>query len=316
MNSVPIGLGISLPQKCIKNNELPKELNTSDEWIVQRTGISQRYIASEGETTASLATQAALKALEHAKISPQEIDLIVLGTVTGDYTFPSTATIVQKNLGITQGAAFDIAAACSGFVYALDVADSYIKLGKTKCALVIGSETFSKIVNWSDRSSCVLFGDGAGAMVLQAQENTDRGIKYSNICSDGGYLNHLITTGGVSTTQNAGFIKMNGQEVFKFAVEKFNESLNKLLKDNNMTIDDVDLLVPHQANSRIIHKLIAISGIEEKKVLINIDKYANTSAASIPLALNEVKDAFFSMGNIVLLSMGAGFTWGSVLIRL
>jgi 3-oxoacyl-[acyl-carrier-protein] synthase-3 len=316
MNSIPIGLGISLPKKCIKNCELPPELNTSDEWIVQRTGISQRHIASPGETTASLATEAALSALEHAGISSKEIDLIVLGTATGDYTFPSTATIVQKNLGITQGAAFDVNAACSGFVYALDIADSYIKLGKTKCALVIGSETFSRIVDWSDRSSCVLFGDGAGALIIQAQENTDRGIKYCKIYSDGNHLNHLITTGGVSTTQNAGFVKMNGQEVFKFAVEKLSESLNKLLKDNDMTIDDIDLLVPHQANSRIIQKLIAISGIEEKKVLINIDKYANTSAASIPLALNEVKSSFLSGGNVVLLSMGAGFTWGSVLMRL
>jgi 3-oxoacyl-[acyl-carrier-protein] synthase-3 len=316
MNSVPIGLGISLPKKCIKNSELPKELNTSAEWISQRTGIHQRYVVSGEETTASLATEAARNALNHAKISPNDIDLIVLGTVTGDYTFPSTATIVQKNLGITHGVAFDVNAACSGFIYALDIANSYIKLKKSKCALVIGADTFSKILDWSDRSSCVLFGDGAGAVVLQAQENTDRGLKYCNIYSDGSYADYLITSGGVSTTQNAGFVKMHGQEVFKFAIEKFNESLSQLLEDNNMTVNDVDLLVPHQANSRIIKKLVEISGIEEKKVLINIDKYANTSAASIPLALNEVKDSIFSKGNVVLLSMGAGFTWGSALIRL
>jgi 3-oxoacyl-[acyl-carrier-protein] synthase-3 len=315
MNSVPIGLGIALPQKCVANSELPKELDTTDEWIVSRTGIRSRHIAEE-ETTASLAVEAARAALDQAKISPEEVDLIIVGTVTGDYTFPSTAAIVQRDLKVSGGVAFDVSAACSGFVFALDVADSYIKLGKAKCAVVIGAETFSKIVDWSDRSSCVLFGDGAGALVLQAQENTDRGIKYCKIYSDGNYAESLITTGGVSTTQNAGFVKMNGREVFKFAVEKFAESFDELLRDNGMSVGDIDLLVPHQANSRIIKKLIEISGIDEKKVLINIDKYANTSAASIPLALSEAKDAPFSGGNVALLSMGAGFTWGSALIRL
>jgi 3-oxoacyl-[acyl-carrier-protein] synthase-3 len=315
MNSVPIGLGIAAPKKCIANAELPRELDTSDEWIASRTGIRQRYIAEE-ETTASLATEAVLNALDCAKISPKDVDLLVLGTVTGDYTFPSTATIVQRNIGMTGGVAFDVSAACSGFVFALDIADSYIKLGKAKCAVVVGAETFSRIVDWSDRSACVLFGDGAGALVLQAQENTNRGVKYCKIRSDGNYADYLITTGGVSTTKNSGFVKMSGREVFKFAVEKFKESLDELLKDNEITIDDVDLLVPHQANLRIIKKLMEVSGIDEKKVLINIDKYANTSAASIPLALNEAKDSIFSRGNIVLLSMGAGFTWGSCLIKL
>jgi 3-oxoacyl-[acyl-carrier-protein] synthase-3 len=315
MNSALIGLGMALPQRCVKNADLSPELNTSDAWISQRTGIRQRYIA-EGETTASLAAEAARDALNHAGITANEVDLIVVGTVTGDYTFPSTATIVQRNLGISRGVAFDVSAACSGFVYALDVADAYIKLGKARCALVIGADTFSKVVDWSDRSTCVLFGDGAGAAVLQASENADRGIISSKIYSDGNYADYLITTGGVSTTQNAGFTKMSGQEVFKFAVEKFNESLNELLKNNHMTIDDVDLLAPHQANLRIIKKLIEISGIEEKKVLINIDKYANTSSASIPLALADARDRVFSGGNVVLLSMGAGFTWGYALIRL
>ena len=315
MNSVPIGLGVALPRKCLSNNDLPDELDTTDEWIVQRTGIRQRYLA-ETETTVSLATDAARNALNHANLSPEKIDLIIVGTVTGDYTFPSTATLVQSNLNIVKGAAFDVNAVCSGFIFALDVADSYIKLGKAKCALVIGAETFSRILNWSDRSSCVLFGDGAGALVLQAQKYTDRGIISSQIYSDGSYADYLITTGGVSTTGNSGFVKMYGREVFKFAVEKFNESLNELLKNNNMTVRDVDLLVPHQANARIIRKLVESSGIEEEKVLVNIDKYANTSAASIPLALNDRKDEFFSGGNTVLLSMGAGFTWGSMLIRL
>jgi 3-oxoacyl-[acyl-carrier-protein] synthase-3 len=315
MNSVPIGLGIALPKKCVKNADLPQKLDTSDAWISQRTGIRQRYVAEE-ETTASLAAEAANNAMNHAGISPEDVDLIIVGTVTGDYTFPSTAAIVQKKLGISRGVAFDVSAACSGFVYALDVADSYLKLGKAKCALVIGADTFSKVVDWSDRSTCVLFGDGAGATVLQAQENTKRGIISSKIYSDGNYADCLITTGGVSTTQNSGFTKMRGREVFKFAVDKFNESLNELLKNNHMTIKDVDFLAPHQANLRIIKKLIETSGIEEKKVLINIDKYANTSSASIPLALYDAKDTIFSGGNVVLLSMGAGFTWGYALIRL
>jgi 3-oxoacyl-[acyl-carrier-protein] synthase-3 len=315
MNSVPIGLGIATPKKCLKNNDFPPGLATSDEWITQRTGIQQRYVA-EDETTATLATVAARNALDHAGISPEEIDLIVLGTVTGDYTFPATAVVVQKNLNITKGVAFDVNAACSGFIFALDVADAYLKQGKAACALVIGSDTFSKILDWTDRSSCVLFGDGAGALVLQAQKNTDRGIISSQIYSDGSHMDHLITTGGVSTTGNSGVVKMSGQEVFKFAVEKFSESLSELLKNNSMTIDDVDLLIPHQANARIIHKLMESFGIEKERVSINIDKYANTSAASVPLALHERKDVFFSGGNTVLLSVGAGFTWGSILIRL
>ncbi|MDR2781122.1 MAG: ketoacyl-ACP synthase III [Holosporaceae bacterium] len=315
MNAVPIGFGVALPKKCVKNSDLPKDLETSDEWIISRTGICQRYIA-ENETTASLASEAAHNALKYANISKDEVDLIVVGTVTGDYTFPSSAAVVQKNLGISRGVAFDVNAACSGFIFALDVANSYIKLGKAKCAIVIGAETFSRIVDWSDRSSCVLFGDGAGAMVLQAQEDTDRGIKSCKIYSDGNYADCLFTSGGVSTTQNAGFVKMRGREVFKFAVEKFHELLNDLLHENHMNVNDIDLLVPHQANSRIIQKFIELSGIEEKKVLINIDKYANTSAASIPLAINDVGARFFSGGNVVLLSMGAGFTWGSALIKL
>lgn len=313
MNSVVIGVGASLPKKCVTNFDLAERLDTSDEWISSRTGIKQRYIA-EGETTASLATEAAVRAMEHAEISVEDVDLIIVGTVTGDYTFPSTATLVQKNLQC-KGVAFDVSAACSGFLYALNVADSFIKLGKSKCALVIGAETFSRIVDWKDRSTCVLFGDGAGAVVLKAVENTDCGVKYCKIYSDGGYADCLVTSGGVSTNKSTGFVQMKGREVFRFAVEKFSESLNTLLQDNDMTIDDVDLIIPHQANLRIINKLVEMTGIAEEKVLVTIDKHANTSAASIPLALNEFKDEVFSKNNVVLLSMGAGFTWGSALIK-
>lgn len=315
MNAVVVGIGASLPKRCMTNFDFSSDLCTSDEWISKRTGIKQRYIVSESETTASLATAAAVDALKHAKLTEDKIDLIIVGTVTGDYTFPSVATIVQRNLGITRGFAFDVSAACSGFIYALDIANLYIRSGRAKCALVIGAETFSRILDWHDRSSCVLFGDGAGAVVLQAQDTTDIGIQYCSIHSDGKYVDTLRTTGGVSTTSSSGTILMDGRSVFKFAVEIFTDSLKKLLEDNKMTIDDVDLLIPHQANYRIINKLIENSGIEENKVVITVDKQANTSAATIPLAMNTVRDIIFTKKNVVLLSMGAGFTWGSTLIR-
>ncbi|MCR4555781.1 MAG: ketoacyl-ACP synthase III [Alphaproteobacteria bacterium] len=317
MKSVVVGFGGALPQKCIKNDELPASLNTSDEWISQRTGIKQRYVISEGETTSTLATKAAKDALNFAKVSPNDIDLIVVGTTTGDYTFPATACVVQKNLNITNGCpAFDVSAACSGFIYALDVADSFIKTGRAKHALVIGADSFSKILDWSDRASCVLFGDGAGAVVLKAEEGTNKGIQYCKIYSDGSCTDFLITSGGVATTQNAGVVTMKGREVFKFAVEKFCDSFYELLEQNKLTIDDIDLIVPHQANVRIINKLIDVLKIDSKKVVVTIDKHSNTSAATIPLALNEIKDTISTNKNIVLLSMGAGFTWGAALIRM
>ncbi|MBO7453960.1 MAG: ketoacyl-ACP synthase III [Alphaproteobacteria bacterium] len=317
MKSVVVGFGGALPQKCIKNDELPASLNTSDEWISQRTGIKQRYVISEGETTSTLATKAAKDALDFAKVSPNDIDLIVVGTTTGDYTFPATACVVQKNLNITNGCpAFDVSAACSGFIYALDVADSFIKTGRAKHALVIGADSFSKILDWSDRASCVLFGDGAGAVVLKAEESTNKGIQYCKIYSDGSCTDFLITSGGVATTQNAGVVTMKGREVFKFAVEKFCDSFYELLEQNKLTIDDIDLIVPHQANVRIINKLIDVLKIDSKKVVVTIDKHSNTSAATIPLALNEIKDTISTNKNIVLLSMGAGFTWGAALIRM
>ncbi|MBO6055811.1 MAG: ketoacyl-ACP synthase III [Alphaproteobacteria bacterium] len=317
MKSVVVGFGGALPQKCIKNDELPASLNTSDEWISQRTGIKQRYVIGEGESTSTLATKAAKEALDFAKVSPNDIDLIVVGTTTGDYTFPATACVVQKNLNITNGCpSFDVSAACSGFIYALDVADSFIRTRKAKHALVIGADSFSKILDWNDRASCVLFGDGAGAVVLKAEENTDKGVQYCKIYSDGSYTDFLITSGGVATTQASGVVTMKGREVFKFAVEKFCDSFHELLEQNNLTIDDIDLVVPHQANVRIINKLIDVLKIDSKKVVVTIDKHSNTSAATIPLALNEIKDTISTNKNIVLLSMGAGFTWGAALIRM
>lgn len=317
MKSVVVGFGGALPQRCIKNDELPASLNTSDEWISQRTGIKQRYVIGEGESTSSLATEAAKEALDCAKVSPSDVDLIVVGTTTGDYTFPATACIVQRNLGIANGCpAFDVSAACSGFVYSLDVADSFIRTGKSKCALVVGADSFSKILDWNDRSSCVLFGDGAGAVVLKAEESTNKGIQYCKIYADGSYADYLVTSGGVSTTQNAGVVTMKGREVFKFAVEKFKESFQELLEKNNLKIEDVDFVVPHQANIRIINKLIDVLKIDPKKVVVTIDKHSNTSAATIPLALNEIKNELGSGKNVVLLSMGAGFTWGAALVRI
>ncbi len=317
MKSVIVGFGGALPQKCIKNDELPESLDTSDEWISQRTGIKQRYVIGENESTSTLATVAAKDALAYAGISPNDIDLIIVGTTTGDYTFPATACVVQKSLGITNGCpAFDMSAACSGFVYSLDVADSFIKAGRAKYALVIGADCFSKILNWNDRSSCVLFGDGAGAVVLKAEDRTDKGIQYCKIHSDGSYVDYLVTNGGISTTQTAGVVTMKGREVFKFAVEKFCESFRELLEKNNLTIEDIDLIVPHQANVRIINKLIDILKIDPKKVVVTIDKHSNTSAATIPLALNEVKDKIGLNKKVVLLSMGAGFTWGAALINM
>lgn len=315
MNSVITGFGAALPKKYVLNSELPADLNTSDEWITRRTGIKQRYIASESETTASLATEAAKEAIYDAKISPNDIDLVIVATTTSDLTFPATATLVQRNLGIHQGAAFDVSAACSGFIYALDIADSYIKCGKFKCTLIIGAETFSRIVDWKDRSTCVLFGDGAGAIVVQGQHNTNLGVKYCRIYSDGKFVDQLKTSGGISTTQSVGFAQMEGREIFRFAVEKFNESLKQLLLDNNLSIDDIDLIIPHQANSRILEKISEDFCIPKEKVIITVNKHANTSAASIPLALHEVKKDLITKKNVVLLSMGAGFTWGSALIR-
>lgn len=341
ISAAMVGFGAALPQKCVSNDDLPADLDTSDEWISRRTGIKQRYIADEskGETTASLATAAAREAMEDAGVSPEDVDLIIVATTTGDYTFPATATIVQRDLGIKQGVAFDISAACSGFVYGLDIVDSFMKCGKSKCAILIGSETFSKVVDWHDRSTCVLFGDGAGAVVIRAVDaasshapshasshapshaslhspspSSDFGVRYCRIHSDGTFVDQLKTSGGISTTRTVGMAEMDGREVFRFAVEKFSESLRQLLADNNLSIDDVDIIVPHQANSRIIDKLREDSGIAPEKMVVTVSKHANTSAASIPLALHEVREKLRGKRNVVLLSMGAGFTWGAALM--
>lgn len=315
MNSVIVGFGAALPKKCVLNTELPPHLDTSDEWITRRTGIKQRYVA-EAETTASLATSAGREALAHAKVSADDIDLVVVATATGDYTFPATATIVQRDLGITHGAAFDVSAACSGFIYALDIVDAYLKSGRCKCALVIGAETFSRVVDWHDRSTCVLFGDGAGAVVVQAKEdNAEIGLRYIRTGSVGEHVDKLRTSGGVSTTQTAGYTQMDGRAVFRFAVEKMTEAFKQLLIDNNLSVEDINLLIPHQANARIIEKIIEETGIDSERVVVTLGKHANTSAASIPLALNEIKNEIFSKKNVVLLSIGAGFTWGAALIR-
>lgn len=315
MKSVVVGIGASLPDKVVTNDDLSKIMDTSDEWIRKRTGISERHIAEGDETTAVFATRAAQRALKESGLSATDIDLIIVGTVTPDYTFPSVATLVQRNLGIEQGAAFDISAACSGFVYALDIADSYIKLGKARNAIVIGAETFSKVVDWTDRSTCVLFGDGAGAVVLQGKENTDKGIVSSKIFSNGKYADYLITTGGVSLNQISGVVKMDGREVFKLAVEKMKSAVDTLLLSTNYSVNDVDLLIPHQANSRIISMLAEQMQIPQEKVIISLDRHANTSAASIPLAISTVKDDLKGKV-VVLVSMGAGFTWGASLIRM
>lgn len=316
MKSVIVGFGGALPTKCIKNDDLPETLDTSDEWISRRTGIKQRFVISDGENTSTLATKAAQDALDFAKVSADEIDLVIVGTTTGDYAFPATACVVQKNLGIKNCCpAFDVSAACSGFIYALNIADSFIQSKKAKCALVIGADCFSRILDWNDRSTCVLFGDGAGAVVVKAEENTDKGVQYCKIHADGTYSDVLRTQGGVSATNSSGCVLSQGREVFKFAVEKFQESFDTLLKENNLIADDIDLIIPHQANLRILNKFAEIANIDSSKIVITIDKHSNTSAATIPLALNEVKNQLPNKGNVVLLSMGAGFTWGAMLIR-
>ena len=314
MNSVIVGCGLSLPEKVVTNVDLSKIMDTSDEWIRQRTGIVERHVAVDNETTSVFATKAAQNAIKNAGISPDDVDLIIVGTVTPDYTFPSVATLVQRNLGVKNGAAFDLSAACSGFVYALDIADSYIKLGKAKCAIIIGAETFSKVVDWSDRSTSILFGDGAGAVVLQAKES-DRGVVGSRIFSDGQYAESLITTGGVSVNQIAGVVKMDGREVFRHAVEKMKSAIDVLLNDLNLTYGDVDMLIPHQANLRIINMLKDKLKMSDDQVIVTVDKHANTSAATIPLALASSYERLAGK-NVLLVSMGAGFTWGASFVRM
>ncbi len=321
MRSVLLGCGAYLPGRVVTNAELAKTVDTSDEWIVQRTGIHERRIAAPGEYTSDLALHAARAALANAGVDAQSIDLIVLATSTPDHSFPASAVSVQAALGITHGAAFDLQAVCSGFVYGLATADGLLKAGMFKRALVIGAETFSRLVDWKDRTTCVLFGDGAGAVVmeLQPQPGTreDRGILTAHLRSDGRYKSKLYTDGGISTTGTAGVVRMDGRAVFKHAVAMITDVIDDAFKATGYTAADIDWFVPHQANKRIIDDSAHKLGIDPKKVVITVDRHGNTSAASIPLALcAAVADGRVKRGDLLLLeAMGGGFTWGSVLLR-
>jgi 3-oxoacyl-[acyl-carrier-protein] synthase III len=320
--SVVLGCGSYLPQKVLTNAELAARIDTSDEWIVQRTGIKQRHIAAEGEFTSHLAINAARAALEHAGIDAQAIDLIVLATSTPDNTFPATAVAVQHGLGINHGAAFDLQAVCSGFVFALATADNFLRCGAYKRALVIGAETFSRILDWSDRGTCVLFGDGAGAVVLEAQEQpgqtSDRGVLTTHLRSDGRHKAKLFVDGGPSSTQTVGHLRMEGREVFKHAVGMITDVIVDAFKATGVTADDIDWFVPHQANKRIIDAMGKKLGLPAERVVVTVDRHANTSAASVPLALAEAwGDGRIRAGDLVLLeALGGGLTWGSALVRL
>ena len=316
MRSVVLGVGSALPKRRVTNEELAESVDTSDEWIVERTGIRNRYIAGEGETTASLAAGAARQALEHAGIAAGEIDLIVLATATPDQTFPSSATKVQATLGIKDCIAFDVHAVCTGFLYALSVADSMLRSGNAKKALVIGAETFSRILDWEDRATCVLFGDGAGALVLSA-EDTDSGILATKLHADGRHNDLLFVDGGPSTTGTVGKLRMKGREVFRHAVINLAEVLNEVLEDAGLSAADVDWVVPHQANARILDATAKKLGLPVEKIVVTVDRHANTSAASVPLAFDTaVKDGRIKRGDVVVLeAMGGGFTWGAAALR-
>jgi 3-oxoacyl-[acyl-carrier-protein] synthase III len=315
------GCGAYLPQRVVTNAELARTLETSDEWIAQRTGIRQRHIAAPGELTSDLAVAAARAALADAGMGAEAIDLIVLATATPDHTFPATATKVQARLGMTRGAAFDVQAVCAGFVYALAVADNFIRVGQARTALVIGAETYSRILDWTDRGTCVLFGDGAGAVVLRAGEGNgnvaDRGVLTTHLYSDGQHYHQLYVDGGPSSTQTTGHVRMEGREVFRHAVVKMGEAVDAAIAAMGISSRDVDWLVPHQANRRIIESMGHRLHLPPEKVIVTVDRHANTSAASIPLALAEAAgDARIRPGHMVLIeAMGGGFTWGSALIR-
>jgi 3-oxoacyl-[acyl-carrier-protein] synthase-3 len=318
LQSVILGTGSYLPQRKIINDELSKTLETSHEWIVERTGICARHIAAEGEYTSDLAVKAARRALEAAATAPQEIDLIILATSTPDLTLPATATSVQAKLGISNGVAFDQSAACSGFIFALATADAFLKQKMATTALIIGAETMSRILDWNDRTTAVLFGDGAGAVVLKAQAETDRGILGSLLRTNGEGYNSLCTTGGPSTTQTSGVVHMNGREVFKNAVTFLEEAVEDILKAHGLSHEEIDWLVPHQANKRIIDATAKKLGLPADKVIYTGAEQANTSAASIPLALDKaVREGRIQKNHLVLCeAFAAGYAWGSTLIRM
>jgi 3-oxoacyl-[acyl-carrier-protein] synthase-3 len=321
IRSVVRGTGQALPRRIMKNADFEGMVETSDEWIAQRTGIRQRHIASDDETTASLGEGAARAALADAGLTPDDIDLIVLATSTPNNTFPATAVEIQQRLGMRHGYAFDMQAVCSGFVYAVTTADAYIRGGLARRVLVIGSETFSRILDWNDRSTCVLFGDGAGALVLEAAEAAgtiaDRGVLAASLRSDGSHKEKLYVDGGPSTTGTVGHLRMEGREVFKHAVGMITDVIEATFSQAGITADDLDWFVPHQANKRIIDASAKKLGIAEEKVVITVDKHGNTSAASVPLALSiAAADGRIKRGDLVLLeAMGGGFTWGAVLVR-
>jgi len=316
LRSVIAGVGSALPRRRIDNDELAETVDTSDQWIVERTGIRSRYVAGEGETTASLARDAALRALEQAGIDATEIGLIVLATATPDQTFPSSATKVQAMLGIDDCIAFDVHAVCTGFLYALSVADSMLRSGSAKKALVIGAETFSRILDWEDRATCVLFGDGAGALVLEAQEG-ERGILATRLHADGRHNDMLFVDGGPSTTGTVGKLRMKGREVFRHAVANLADVLSEVLDAAGLNAADVDWVVPHQANARILDATAKKLGLPPEKVVVTVDRHANTSAASVPLALDTaVRDGRIKRGDLVVLeAMGGGFTWGAAALK-
>lgn len=321
IRSVIRGVGAHLPKRVMTNADLAKIVDTSDEWIVERSGIRQRHIAADDELTSTLGIAAAHQALVRAGIDPVDIDLVVCATATPDRTFPSTAVRIQSGLGVTKGAAFDVQAVCSGFVYAMAVADNFIKTGQSNRALVVGAETFSRILDWTDRSTCVLFGDGAGAVVLEAQPQhgtrEDRGILSTLIRSDGRFEDLLYVDGGPGSTKTVGHLRMNGREVFRHAVQKISGVIEETLVATGYAADEIDLFIPHQANVRILDGIAKKLGIDQDKIVKTLEKHGNTSAASIPLALNQAfEEHRLKEGGLVLMeAMGGGFTWGAVLAR-
>ena len=320
IRSVITGTGSALPANCVSNADLAERVDTSDEWIVERTGIRQRYIAGEGETTSTLAVDASRKALAAAGVDADEIGLIILATATPDHTFPATATQVQAALGCGGGVAFDVQAVCSGFLYALATADSLLRTGMAKKALVIGSETFSRILDWDDRTTCVLFGDGAGAIVLEAKDvaQDGPGILASRLHAEGAHKDMLYVDGGPSTTGTVGKLRMKGREVFRHAVVNLADVLREVLEETGMNAADIDWVVPHQANARILDATARKLDLPSEKVVVTVDRHANTSAASVPLALDTaVQDGRIKQGDLVMFeAMGGGFTWGASLARM
>ncbi|MFQ6017404.1 MAG: beta-ketoacyl-ACP synthase III [Kiloniellaceae bacterium] len=321
LRSQVTGCGSYLPARVLTNHQLAETVDTSDEWIQQRTGIRERRVAAEDERTSDLGIKAAEAALGKAGLEPDDLDLVVCATSTPDETFPATATRIQARLGMTRGAAFDVQAVCTGFVYALAVADNFIRLGQARTALVVGAETFSRILDWADRSTCVLFGDGAGAVVLERGESAgraeDRGLLSTHIYSDGRHHDALYVDGGPSATGTVGHVRMEGREVFRHAVVRMAEAIDIALETNDLTPGDIDWLIPHQANLRIIEAMARRLNLPPDRVVVTVDRHANTSAASIPLALCEaVDDHRIQPGDLILMeAMGGGFTWGSALLR-